>query len=378
MTNPDSTVGTNAGYDGRTTPNAFNDVLGVFSRGIVSGWACSPKTGMTVQLGGDGSTRDVAIAEDNAGNRTTINNRLATPVEITLAGAPATGNRIDSIVAYVDSAQSGQGATDVDFPSITGIIAVSGTVASTPTTPSEAQIRTAITNDGADGASAFYVVLANITVGQGVTTIGSGVISAGTTAQMWGGHLLDQTVGSDKLTANAVWSNNINWSTLDGSELGWKYLGQTKLTSTGSSVVFNFPAQYSNYKFLFAGEFATGSNTWLDVRLLNGSTPLTGSHQTQDVYGTAWTGELHENTTFHLNAGGCNQYETVNIDFYSLKTAAAQWRKFQGHLYKIGSSYAARTSNGRLSSATEPTAVEILTGGTFSAGAVLKVWASNN
>ena len=99
MTNPDQTVGTNAGFNGRTTPNAMNDILGAFSRGRISGWACTPKNGMTVQLGGNGTTRDVAIAEDNAGNRLTINNRTATPVEITLAGAPATGNRIDSIVA---------------------------------------------------------------------------------------------------------------------------------------------------------------------------------------------------------------------------------------------------------------------------------------
>ena len=199
MTNPDNTVGTNAGFDGRTTPNAFNDILGAFTRGIVSGWACTPKYGMTVQLGGDGSTRDVAIAEDNAGNKTTINNRTATPVEITLAGAPATGNRIDSIVAYVDSAQSGQGATDVDFPSITGIIAVSGTAAGSPSAPSEATIRSAITSDGADGASSFYVVLANITVGQGVTTIGSGVISAGTPAQMSGDNIPNASISGDKL-----------------------------------------------------------------------------------------------------------------------------------------------------------------------------------
>lgn len=189
MTNPDNTVGTNAGYNGRTTPNAFNDILSIFEgagtadykgRGIVSGWACSPKSGMTIQLGGDGVDRDVAIAEDNAGNRTTINNRTATPVEITLDGAPATNNRIDSIVAYVDNPQQGAGSTDVDFPSQVGIIAVKGTVAANPNAPTEAQIRTAITADGATGASAYYVVLANITVGTGVTTIGSGVISQGT------------------------------------------------------------------------------------------------------------------------------------------------------------------------------------------------------
>ena len=208
MTNPDNTVGTNAGYDGRTTPNAFNDILGAFTRGLVSGWACTPKSGMTVKLGGDGSTRDVAIAEDNAGNKTTINNRTATPVEITLAGAPATGNRIDSIVAYVDSGQSGQGATDVDFPSITGIIAVSGTAAGTPSAPTEAQIRSAITNDGADGASSFYVVLANITVGQGVTTIGSGVITQGAKAQLPSDKIDFATSGTWVADGSATGNNN--------------------------------------------------------------------------------------------------------------------------------------------------------------------------
>ena len=215
MTNPDSTVGTNAGYNGRTTPNAFNDVLASYSgRGIINGWACSPKSGMTIQLGGNGSDRDVAIAEDNAGNKTTINNRTATPVEITLAGAPATNNRIDSIVAYVDNPQQGAGSTDVDFPSQVGIIAVSGTVAGTPSAPTEAQIRTAITADGATGAAAYYVVLANITVGQGVTTIGSGVITQGDAAQTTipAG---SGTVGTDALANAAVTSAKIDWTTLE-------------------------------------------------------------------------------------------------------------------------------------------------------------------
>ena len=199
------------------------------------------------------------------------------------------------------------------------------------------------------------------------------VANAVTTAK-----IANSNVTTAKLANGAVTSAKIDWSTLDGSETGWVYLGQTKLTSEGASVLFNFPAQYNNYKILFAGEFSSGSDTWIDLRLLNGSTPLVGSQQTQDVYGTAWTGEIHENIPFLLNAGGCYQYETVNIDFYSLKTVATQWRKFQGHLYKTGNSYAVRTSNGRLSSATEPTAVEILTGGRFGAGSVLKVWASNN
>lgn len=195
--------------------------------------------------------------------------------------------------------------------------------------------------------------------------------------------IADGAVTTAKIEDAAVTSAKMDWASAKadpdvGDGLGWVYLGQTKLTSEGASIVFNFPAQYNNYKILFAGEFSSGSDTWIDLRLLNGSTPLVGSQQTQDVYGTAWTGEIHENIPFLLNAGGCYKYDTVNIDFYSLKTVATQWRKFQGHLYKTGGSYAARTSNGRLSSATEPTAVEILTGGRFGAGSVLKVWASNN
>lgn len=228
MTNPDQTVGTNAGFDGRTTPNAMNDILGAFSRGRISGWNCTPKNGMTIQLGGDGTTRDVAIAEDNAGNRLTINNRTATPVEITLAGAPATGNRIDSIVAYIANPPTGAGATSVDFPDAVGIIAVSGTAAGTPSAPNEAAIRDGITADGASGASAYYVVLANITVGQGVTTIGSGAIAAGAFAQI-STDIVDPTpadgsittaklanlaVTTGKIAAKAVSNAKIDFSTL--------------------------------------------------------------------------------------------------------------------------------------------------------------------
>ena len=80
MANPNNAIGTNAAFGGRTSPNAFNDVLGAFkNRGILSGWVCSPNSGMSVVLGGDGINRDVAIAEDNAGNKTTVNNISGSP-----------------------------------------------------------------------------------------------------------------------------------------------------------------------------------------------------------------------------------------------------------------------------------------------------------
>lgn len=205
MTNPNNAVGTNAAYGGRTSVNAFNDGLNIYSRGILSGWACSPKSGMTVQIGGNGSDRDAAVAEDNAGNKTSINNISGSPIDVTISAAPATNNRIDLIVAYADNPPSGT-STVVDNPAACGIIVVSGTAASSPTPPTNATIRSAITADGASGSTAYYVILAQIRVGTGVTTIGSGVITQG-----------DVVISNAQLADSSVTSDKIDWTTFDYS-----------------------------------------------------------------------------------------------------------------------------------------------------------------
>lgn len=211
MTNPNNAIGTNAAFNGRTSPNALNDIAASFTSGIVSGWTCSPKAGMTVQLGGSASVRDVALAEDNAGDKLTINNRSGAPVEVTLSGAPATNNRIDAIVAYVDNPSTGDDTT-TDNPSTCGIIAVSGTVAANPSAPTDAQIRSAITTDGATGGVAYYVVLATILVGTNVTTIGSGVITQGNASQSLAA-IADGSVTTAKIADGAVTSQKIDWPT---------------------------------------------------------------------------------------------------------------------------------------------------------------------
>lgn len=266
MTNPNNAIGTNGAFDGRTSPNALNDLTAAFTRGIVSGWNCTPKSGMTVQLGGSASVRDVALAEDNAGDKLTINNRSGAPVEVTLAGAPATNNRIDAIVAYVDNPSTGDGST-TDNPTACGIIAVSGTVAANPTAPTEAQIRSAITTDGATGGVAYYVILATIRVGTNVTTIGSGVITQGAVAQSIAA-LADGAVSTDQIADGAVTSDKVDWTTLLSSNFtalqsrsqgwevfsigrlkfiwkqqsqnsnGWKDFGQIPDECVGSSMAF--------------------------------------------------------------------------------------------------------------------------------------------
>lgn len=180
-TNPNNAIGTNAAYGGRTSVNAFNDSLASYTRGIISGWVCVPNSGLTVSLGGDGSTRDVAVAEDNIGNKTTINNISGAPVDITLSAAPGANSRIDSIVAYVDNPAQGT-STVADNPSACGLIAVQGVAAADPSAPTDNDIRTAITADGASGPTAYYVVLANVTLANGTTDIDGTMIKSGGSA----------------------------------------------------------------------------------------------------------------------------------------------------------------------------------------------------
>ena len=178
MSNPNNALGTNAAFGGRTSVNAFNDVLGTFNGpGILSGWGCRPSSGLTVTLGGNGTVRDVAIAEDSAGNRTTINNISKSPISVTMDAAPASNSRIDAIVAYIESSPSSNALTD--NPDVVNLLVVDGTAASTPTAPNDSAIRTAITADGAAGTTAYYVVLAYITIASGTTDIDTTMIASG-------------------------------------------------------------------------------------------------------------------------------------------------------------------------------------------------------
>lgn len=181
MTNPDNALGTNGAFGGRTSVNAFNDVLATFaSAGIVSGFAVEPDSGMTVAVGGSGTVRDVAVAEDPFGNRTTVDNISGDPIPVTISTASTTSARIDSIVAYVNSPANASD-TSVDNPTACGIIAVNGTSGGAPL---DAAIRTAITTDGGTGSTAYYVVIANVSVPQNTTTITSGMITAGTNVNL--------------------------------------------------------------------------------------------------------------------------------------------------------------------------------------------------
>lgn len=278
MTNPSNIIGTPAAFDGRTGVKAYNDLTQSFTRGIISGWACAPKSGMTVNVGGSAGTRDVAVAEDASGNRTTINNRLGTPAAVTIATAPSANSRIDLIVAYVQPSPTGDGST-TDNPDACGIIAVAGVAAASPVAPDDAAIRAAITTDGGTGASAYYAILAQISVGANVSTIGSGVITQGTKS------------------FNAIPSVVANTQDFTGT-----------MTTTNTSLVSTtVPASGTYIVTAFARAAATDSTTFI-CDIYAGATQLTtGVDSTIDRGGTLraqntiiWSGDLTEGDTLDL------------------------------------------------------------------------------
>lgn len=319
MTNPNNAIGTNGAFSGRTSPNALNDILGAFSKGIVSGWACSPKTGMTVQLGGSASTRDVALAEDNAGNKLTIDNRSGAPVEVTLGGAPSTNNRIDAIVAYVDNPSTGDDTT-TDNPSTCGIIAVSGTVAANPTAPSDAQIRAAITTDGATGGVAYYVVLATILVGTNVTTIGSGVITSGAIAQV---AAAQNQVATDA-QATAIAANtlaealasfvNINtYTTYSTTSQFTRLAGSGTCSSANVTVATNADKSLAKiYGSIYITSTGSGTTKW-KLNTDTGLRPTSKINIKGIMYLTPVSGTLVGNTgTVSINTDGTIEFESYN------------------------------------------------------------------
>lgn len=254
MTNPDNAVGTNAAYGGRTSVNAFNDDLSAWSRGVMSGWACTPDGGLVVSLGGNGTDRDVAVAEDNVGNKTSINNISGAPIKLTMAAAPGSGTRLDSIVAYVDASPQGE-ATVVDNYGACGLIVVQGTPSASPVAPTENEIRSAITSDGASGPTAYYVVLATITMASGTTDVTAGEIAAGDTAELLGNGI--------------VTANNIDFTTIVS---GIANLGVIN-SHSGKQATISIPTQKdTNYKVLVSGDGGGSAYSFIAFTVLNKTT----------------------------------------------------------------------------------------------------------
>lgn len=274
-TNPNNAIGTNGAFGGRTSVNAFNDIMGALSRGVLSGWACVPNSGLTVSLGGDGTTRDVAIAEDNAGNKTSINNISNSPVNVTIGAAPGANSRIDSIVAYVDNPPTGN-ASETDNPDACGLIVVEGTPASTPSPANDGAIRTAITADGASGTTAYYVVLAYVTMASGTTDITSGEISAGAGASLTGdGVVKSQNIDFAGLSGNySTTEQATEYTWIDGRTIYKKTIDTGTLPNATYKTV---PTNITNLRYIIkmeGGAYSPSSQLQLPLPFAGTTEPI--------------------------------------------------------------------------------------------------------
>ena len=177
MTNPDNIVRVRARNGGRASVYEANGWGQAYSSGLVQGHGVTQNTSadMNVLVGGSASKPDVVLAENPAGYKIALDLVGQQAVAIT---APASNSRISAIVAYTDDLSL---ATTEDTvtgsPASCGLIVVNGTTSASPSDPTDNQIRTAITADGATGSQAAYCVIATIEVANDTTIITNSLIT---------------------------------------------------------------------------------------------------------------------------------------------------------------------------------------------------------
>lgn len=200
MTNPNNIVRVRARNGGRASVYEANAWAQGFSMGILEGYGVTQNTSadMNVLVGGSATKPDVLIAQNPAGYKIALDIIGRQAVAIT---APASNSRISAIVAYTNDLSLSTTQDDVTgSPASCGLIVVNGTAAANPVAPTDSQIRTAITSDGATGSQAAYCVIATIKVASNTTLITNSLIST---------------------NQAAIGSKNIDFATSTDS-VGWK------------------------------------------------------------------------------------------------------------------------------------------------------------
>ena len=177
MTNPDNIVRVRARNGGRASVYEANGWCQAYGSGILEGTGVVQNTvaNMTVLVGGSSSKPDVLIAQNPAGYKIALDLVGEQPVTIT---APASNSRISAIVAYTDDlALESTEDTVTGSPASCGLIVVNGSSSASPSAPTDTQIRSAITSDGATGSQASYAIIATIRVASNTTSITDALIT---------------------------------------------------------------------------------------------------------------------------------------------------------------------------------------------------------
>ncbi len=226
MTNPDNIVRVRARNGGRASVYEANGWAQAYSGGLLEGNGVIQNTSadMNVLVGGSSSKPDVVLAENPAGYKIALDLVGQQAVAIT---APASNSRISAIVAYTDDLSlASTEDTVTGSPASCGLIVVNGTASASPSEPTDAQIRTAITSDGATGSQAAYCVIATIEVASSTTVITNSLIT---------------------IKQAAIGSNKIDFTTLNGKRVTVETLWAGTPIKTGS---ISLSASAANYKFI--------------------------------------------------------------------------------------------------------------------------------
>ena len=172
-----------------------------------------------------------------------------------------------------------------------------------------------------------------------------------------------------------------SWDLVNQGSSGgdWHCIAGGTLGSAGTSLLVSLPAQYDCYQIIAAGEFASGvSGTWVDLRLLNGSSGIPSTLIQVYRNDQTLTVTTFNDRIWQLNMDSANAYDgfNMNLSSYNVRRGST-YRKFQGTCTLSGSSWRVIECSGRFQSATEPTAVQLISGGNMQQGSYLKVFACN-
>lgn len=177
MTNPDNIVRVRARNGGRASVYEANGWAQAYTSGLLEGNGVTQNTSadMNVLVGGSATKPDVVLAINPADYKIGLDIVGQQAIAIT---APASNSRISAIVAYTDDLSLATSEDTVTgSPSSCGLIVVNGTASASPSEPTDNQIRTAITADGATGSQASYCIIATILVESTTTTITDSMIT---------------------------------------------------------------------------------------------------------------------------------------------------------------------------------------------------------
>lgn len=176
MTNPGQIVRVRGRANSRASVYEASAWAQAYTSGLFDGNGTQQNTSanMSVLVGGSTTKPDVVLAQNPAGYKIALD--LVGQQLLTLT-TPASNSRISAIVAYTDDISiNGSDTSTTGSPSSCGLIIVNGTSAATPSAPTDAQIRSAITADGATGSQASYGIIATIPVASNTTTITNSMI----------------------------------------------------------------------------------------------------------------------------------------------------------------------------------------------------------